>query len=147
MLHGTYRNVEFQGIGAAICLEGCTERIGTYNFRAGFVEFTERVVQERIGTYNSRAGLLEFAERVVQERIGTCNFSKGLAICSQRVARSCPRSGNLARPVAARTRNHRKSTIWLSLGHVSCEVPQKAESSPGAAGANKSKSERAPRNV
>ena len=67
-------------MGAAICSEGCTERIGTYNFRVGLVEFTERVVRERTGTYNFKAGLIEFAERVARERIRTYNFSEGPAI-------------------------------------------------------------------
>ena len=53
-------------------------------------------MQERTGTYNFRAGLIEFADRVVRERIGTYNFSEGLAICSERVAQNAEEPGNRA---------------------------------------------------
>ena len=121
---------------AAIHRECCTERIGTYSFRAWAQRFAERVarnVSERITSEQDWYNLMRGVARNVQERITSeqdVEITFHIPSIQERVWQSCASQLYL---ISVKNQTHRESTICSSLGHVSRKLPQEPEPSPIAA--------------
>ena len=121
---------------AAIYRECCTERIGTYSFRAWAQRFAERVarnVSERITSEQDWYNLMRGVARNVQERITSeqdVEITFHIPSIQERVWQSCASQLYL---ISVKNQTHRESTICSSLGHVSRKLPQEPEPSPIAA--------------